>query len=185
MTSKKNSFWTFVFSLWPGAAEMYMGFFKQGFSLMGLFLLILFLATWLDIGPLLFVLPLIWCYGFFHANHLRSLPDEEFYAIEDGYLFELDNVVPTGQKLSKKARNILAGALILIGGVSLLNRLMGMLYDLFPSYLRDWYWDIWHNIPQVVFAVLMVSAGIWLIQGKKRELAQEEEQEQGKDGEQP
>ena len=35
MTRKKNGFWTFVCSLVPGAGEMYMGFFKQGLSLMG------------------------------------------------------------------------------------------------------------------------------------------------------
>ena len=37
MTKKKSGFWTFVFSLLPGAAEMYMGFMKMGISLMGLF----------------------------------------------------------------------------------------------------------------------------------------------------
>ncbi len=183
MARKKNGFWTFVFSLWPGAAEMYMGFFKQGLSVMGVFLLILFLASWLSIGPLLYVLPLVWCYGFFHANHLRSLPDEEFYALEDGYLFELDQLRPKGKQLSKKSRNLLAGALILIGSISLLKRLMDLLCRLFPGYLQDWYWDIWHNVPQIIFAGLMVLVGIWLIMGKKQELAQEEEQEKG--GEQP
>ena len=37
MTKKKSGFWTFIFSLLPGAAEMYMGFMKMGVSLMGLF----------------------------------------------------------------------------------------------------------------------------------------------------
>ena len=39
MRHKKNRFWTFLFSLFPGAGEMYMGFMKQGVSLMTLFLL--------------------------------------------------------------------------------------------------------------------------------------------------
>lgn len=179
MTGKKNGFLTFVFSLWPGAAEMYMGFFKQGVSLMGMFLLILFLASWLNIGPLLYVLPLIWCYGFFHANHLRSLSDEEFYALEDGYLFELDNILPEGKKLSKKWRNLLAGILIAIGVLSLANRLLELMYRLLPDYLKEWYWHLWHDVPQIIFAVVMILAGIWLIRGKRQELADEEEKKKG------
>ena len=36
---KKNKFFTFIFSFMPGAAEMYMGFMKQGVCLLALFLL--------------------------------------------------------------------------------------------------------------------------------------------------
>ena len=39
MTHKKSSFWRFLFSLIPGAGEMYMGFLKMGTSLMALFIL--------------------------------------------------------------------------------------------------------------------------------------------------
>ena len=34
MTKKKNGFLAFCFSLIPGAGEMYMGFMKQGASIM-------------------------------------------------------------------------------------------------------------------------------------------------------
>ncbi len=37
MTNKKNRFFTLVFSCCPGAGEMYMGLYRQGVSLMGLF----------------------------------------------------------------------------------------------------------------------------------------------------
>ncbi len=40
MTRKKNGFLTFIFSLLPGAGEMYMGFFKQGMSIMAIFFLL-------------------------------------------------------------------------------------------------------------------------------------------------
>lgn len=36
--SKKSGFLRFIFSLIPGAGEMYMGFMKQGVTLMVLFL---------------------------------------------------------------------------------------------------------------------------------------------------
>ena len=53
MTNKKNAFWRFIFSLMPGAGEMYMGFLKMGVSIMGLFLLIAFIASSLGLGMFL------------------------------------------------------------------------------------------------------------------------------------
>ena len=37
MQKQKRGFWLFIFSLIPGAGEMYMGFKKQGISIMLLF----------------------------------------------------------------------------------------------------------------------------------------------------
>ena len=37
MQKQKRGFWLFIFSLIPGAGEMYMGFKKQGISIMFLF----------------------------------------------------------------------------------------------------------------------------------------------------
>ena len=37
MQKQKKGFWLFIFSLIPGAGEMYMGFKKQGLSIMLLF----------------------------------------------------------------------------------------------------------------------------------------------------
>lgn len=34
MNNQKNRFWTFCFSLVPGAGEMYLGLYRQGISLM-------------------------------------------------------------------------------------------------------------------------------------------------------
>lgn len=181
MTRKKNKFLTFIFSLVPGAGEMYMGFMKQGVTLMGAFFLLLFLASWLNIGPLLFALPVLWCYGFFHVHNLKSLPDEEFYAIEDDYLFHLERVLPKNTNLDKKSKNVLAVILIVVGVVVLLNNLRDMIGWLLPSYFMDLYWSVMNRIPQLVIAVALIAGGIWLIRGKKKELdAQEKQEEDGK-----
>ncbi len=37
---KKSRFFTFIFSFCPGAAEMYMGFMKNGVTLMAIFFLL-------------------------------------------------------------------------------------------------------------------------------------------------
>lgn len=160
---------------------MYMGFMKQGVTLMGAFFLLVFLSSWLNIGPLLFVLPVLWFYSFFHVHNLRSMPDEEFYAVEDDYLFHLNQVLPENLNLNKKARNILAVVLIVIGLGVLGNNLLDFLAWVLPSHLFDWYWELAHALPRLVVAALCVLGGIWLIRGKKRELDGQE----SSGGEQP
>ena len=76
MTNKKSRFWTFIFSMIPGAGEMYMGFFKHGISVMALFWLIVAIATFINLGALIFLLPIIWFYSFFYVHNLKNLPDE-------------------------------------------------------------------------------------------------------------
>ena len=90
MTKKKSGFWTFVFSLLPGAAEMYMGFMKMGISLMGLFFGLAMLSGFFGQSIFLLADVVVWFYAFFHAHNLRAMDDEEFYALEDDYLFHLD-----------------------------------------------------------------------------------------------
>lgn len=177
MIRKKNRFLTFIFSLIPGAGEMYMGFMKQGVTLMGACFLLIFLAAWLNIGPLLFILPLLWCYSFFHVHNVKSLPDEEFYALEDDYMFHLGRVLPDNLNLDKKAKNVLAILLIGIGVVLLWDNLMDIMGWIVPSYLEELYWGIRHMAPQLVIALLLIVGGIWLIRGKKKELDKEEAEE--------
>ena len=181
MTRRKSGFLTFIFSFLPGAGEMYLGFMKQGISLMGAFFLLIFLASWLNMGPLLFVLPVLWCYGFFHVHNLRSMPEEEFYAQEDDYLFHLRGILPS-KDLYRKTRNFLAVILIVIGASILWDNLGTVLRWCIPEYLMQWYWSISRMVPQVVVAVLLVMAGLWLIRGKKRQLDEEEEHESKKGG---
>ena len=78
MTRKKNKLLTFLWSLIPGAGEMYLGFFKMGTSLMALFLLLLSFSGFLNFYVLSLLSPVVWFYSFFHTNNLNSLPDEEF-----------------------------------------------------------------------------------------------------------
>lgn len=172
MTKKKGGFLTFCFSLIPGAGEMYMGFMKQGVSIMAIFWGVIFVATCMNIGPLLLVLPILWCYSFFHVHNLRGMSDEEFYAIEDNYLLQLDKIVPI-EKWSKKQNNILAGIMILIGGSILWNSLTDYLRGFIPEWF---YWSVVNDVPQIVIAVLLIVAGVALIRGKKASMDKEEEE---------
>ncbi len=62
---RKSGFLLFWFSLLPGAGEMYLGFMRQGLSLMGLFWGIIALTAWLELGPFLLILPILFFTAFF------------------------------------------------------------------------------------------------------------------------
>lgn len=174
MTKKKGGFLTFCFSLIPGAGEMYMGFMKQGLSIMAVFWGVIFIASCLNVGPVLFILPILWCYSFFNVHNLKGMPDEEFYAMEDDYVFHLDKIIPL-KKWSKKQNNILAGILILIGGTVLWNNFVSYLYELLPN---TWnHWQFINDIPQIIIAVILIGVGVSLIRGKKASLGEGEQKE--------
>ena len=106
MIRKKNSFFTLIFSLVPGAGQMYMGFMKRGLSLMSCFFLILFTSVWLNVGPLMLLAMIVWFYSFFDTHNLRSTPDDEFYELEDGYIIVpefLENI--SHQKFEKTSKH--------------------------------------------------------------------------------
>ena len=92
MQKQKKGFLLFISSPIPGAGEMYMGFFKQGISIMTLFWAIIAIAGGLNISSLVIFLPVLWFYSFFHVHNLKELPEEEFYAIEDNYILHLDRI---------------------------------------------------------------------------------------------
>ena len=83
MQKQKRGFWLFIFSLIPGAGEMYMGFKKQGISIMFLFWGVFAIGACTGMDWLVFLIPIIWFYSFFNVHNLKSLSEEEFYSIED------------------------------------------------------------------------------------------------------
>lgn len=174
MTRKKNGFLTLCFSLVPGAGEMYMGFMKQGVSIMSVFWMLIFLAAFLNLGPVLFILPILWCYSFFNVHNLRGMSDEEFYALEDDYLFHLDKIFPT-ERWNKRQSNLLAAALIFVGAAMLWDYMMDYLQWLLPNQI---YWHIMDSVPRVCVSLLLIFGGMYLIRGKKRELDEKEEREE-------
>lgn len=70
---RKSRILTFLFALWPGAGQMYLGYMKRGVSLMGLFFLIFAIMGFLGLSFLAFLLPIIWFYAFFDTMNLRSM----------------------------------------------------------------------------------------------------------------
>ena len=169
---KKNKLATFLFSLVPGAGEMYYGMYKSGCSIMGLFMGIAALALFVQLEELLFSLPVVWFYSFCHVHNLKHMSAEAFEQEKDEMLFGQWLNQISIKKTSAQANKMIAVFLIAIGGILVWTNLCDLL-DVFPIHYEFVYF-IKYRFPQLVLGVLIVLAGIWLIRGKKAELDQEE-----------
>lgn len=168
---KKNRFFTFIFSFLPGAAEMYMGFMKNGFSLMLFFLLPFALVV--IYGGLDFLMPIcavMWFYGFFHARNYAGMDDMTFDAMTDKYIWEEFSDLNFSKVSAKTAKKWIAAALIVIGAALIWDYFSSILYRLIPEGYWDDIYPALSNIPQVVISILMVIVGIRMVVGKKKEL---------------
>ena len=180
MTRKKNGFFTFIFSFLPGAGEMYMGFFKQGVSIMSIFFILIGISSWLNLGALMFILPVLWFYSFFHVHNLYSLPDEEFYSIEDKFLFDYDEYKIQKMFANDRGRKILAIVLIIVGVSAIWNIFTDLLESSFRALGIDmnWFYIFANNVPQAVIGIIIIILGVYLIRGKKKELYEQIEEKE-------
>lgn len=165
---KKSPFFTFVFSFLPGGAEMYMGFMKNGFSLMAVFILSLGLINMLDAEFIGAVSILVWFFGFFHARHVASMDDELFYTMEDIYIWE--EFMEDKPISEKTARTWLAAFIILIGFGAIWSFVTDIIYRFIPDAYWTMIYPIIDGIPQFAVAVVMIAIGAKLLKGKKQEM---------------
>ena len=175
---KKNKFFTFIFSLLPGAAEMYMGFMKNGLSMMVMFFISFVPMILFDYMEFMMLLSIVlWFYGFFHARNIAGLDDADFDQLEDKYIWEEFGDPKWKELDQKKIRKWGAIFLIIIGVAELWNYFF---YDIVCRLIPGDYWnDIYpvvKDIPMVVFAILFIILGIKMIRGKKEELSAESEE---------
>ena len=168
MTNQKNRFFTLVFSCCPGAGEMYMGLYKQGIGLMGLFFGAAALTAWLRWEELLvFICPIVWCYSFFHTHNLRRMNEAEFASVEDKFFFEDYVNCERDWQFTAKHRRFFGIVLLLIG-ISVLWRaalnLAGYYFNL-PGI----FWELSRCLPQIVMAVAVLYGAMRLMREPKEE----------------
>ena len=173
MKKKKSKFWSFWLSFVPGCVEMYMGFLKRGLSMFALFVGIIAVATFLNIGELMFADVIVWVYAFFSARNLVHLEDSEIAILQDDYLFHVEGMGDLGSKLAGKYRSLVAVLFILFGSIMLLRVLINMLRGLIPGVILKWMQSVSYYLPQLVIGVGIVALGMWMIRGKKPELLEE------------
>ncbi|WMJ87814.1 hypothetical protein [Anaerocolumna sp. MB42-C2] len=178
MTRKKNKFFTFVFSTMFGAGQMYMGFMKQGISIMTLTVFIIALGSWTGIGTIFLILPVLWFYSFFDSINKMSMPNREFESLEDNYIFLPKQEGVQLKSLITKYENAIAITLILLGGIVLFENILdfiadwasNMNYDVLENFIYTLRW----NGSKVLFSIIIILIGVKMILGKKKELDREE-----------
>lgn len=168
---KKNKIFTFIWSLVPGAAEMYMGFMKMGLSIMAVFCLSIMVPSVIRASDVFILIPfMVWFYSFFHARNLAACADETFGQLADAYIWEefLDGRelhLPRGA-----ARKWIAVILIVLGATLLWENMSYFILALIPEEMWDqMYWMI-DKVPGVVIALLIIAMGVHMIRGKKESL---------------
>ena len=189
MKKKKNRFFLFCFSFIPGAGELYLGFMNMGLSLLLTFALLVVVIGVTNIGILSFLPLVLWVYGFFHANNLGALSDEEFYRTEDTYLFGLDHKEMESLKksISGKYRKAAAIILIILGISMLWNVATDYLFyivgaDFYYEYIAYYVDAISSDLPQLIISIAIIWCGVKLIQGKKIELDKTEDNDSQQGG---
>ena len=172
MITKRSKFWTIVFAFLPGAGHMYNGFMRLGVSFMGLFFAVWAAAYVIDIGAIAFLAPVIWFYAFFDCINRVLVPDDEFYTQEDHYLFTKEQLESWNIKL--KQRNLLVGIILIVVGVyTLWNNVIFYLlrtYHIIPEYAFGFIYEFGAILPKLIVGILIIWAGIVMIQGKKKEI---------------
>lgn len=182
---KKNSAFTFICSFLPGAAEMYLGFMKMGFSLLGLFFISFMIPALLGLRDICIFIPMgIWFFGFFHARNLAACDEQEFSELEDRMIWnDFMNGIPV-QCSGKTAGRWTGWALILIGFVILWSSIKELIYDAIPDALWERIGPMVSSVPGMVFSIAVILIGIKMIAGKKAQLSAEENgTEEAEDGE--
>ena len=154
-----------------GSGRDVYGIYETGSQYHGIVFSTIAVAATLNIGPLTIVLPIIWCYSFFNVHNMYSLSDEEFYALEDDYIFYLDRILPINQ-WSKQQNKIVAGILIIAGICIFWNECVDYLigswiYVWFSESIANSISQFLHTLPRLVIAVILICVGIRMIKGKK------------------
>ena len=178
-SQNKNKYLLFLFSLLPGAAEMYMGLMHMGASLMAAFFASCALFVFFyQFEGLIFVPALLWFYGFFHARNLAGCDEDVFDATEDAYIWDEffgEDVFRVTRALPRKW-----GAVALIlGGLSLLwdniSNIVENLWNELFGWETGWaFRSALNAVPRIFISLLLIVLGFRLIRGKKVALEQAE-----------
>lgn len=171
MKHKKSEFWTFCFSCIPGAGQMFLGFAKEGVSLMIVFFFLFSLGSWCNLDAVIFLAPVVWFYAFFDAMNKNSLPDEQFEQLEDHFLF-VDGTDDFKGFPFKKYRKVIAVVIIILGLNLLMHNVLSILETAGFVVSYELYQIFFNFVPQVVIGLLIIGAGLYLIIGKKHTLEQ-------------
>lgn len=170
MTNKRSRFFTVIFSFLPGAGHMYMGFMKMGVSIMSAFFFVIFISSFLHLGPLLYVQPILWFFSFFDCMNKMCMSDDQFRSVEDHYLFSIDSLFTQGKGVVQAYRLYVGIGLMLLGIYMLWNNLWPEISMYFNDAARNFIYSLTQSLPQLVVGAAIIIIGVRLIAGKNKEV---------------
>ena len=184
MQNRKSGCWTFIFSLIPGAGQMYLGATKKGVVLMGGFFFWLFLSSLFYWDSLNFFLPIIWFYSFFDVLNTKQLPPEELKASENRFFDDLSKIFGGSLKntsFSSFVSSRRVGIVIIVLGV--LGLLEGAVFPVFRWMVHDsLLYRVIECLPSVIICVLIIAFGVHMLNsGKKKDYIEFTETKDPKD----
>ena len=181
---RKSIILTFLFSLWPGAGQMYLGYTKRGVSLMTGFLVMLGISSFFNLDISIIFGPVIWFFAFFDTWTIYNMDQAQRIAAPDDFLPHGVLTRTPAQPLPRRYHSLLGGGLILFGLYVLYNNLlMPLLAHLLSSISLDltWLWRLCNQIPTLVVAVLLIVFGFHLVRRAPSQAPDEEWQYKGEE----
>lgn len=164
MKHKKNRFFTCIFSMMFGAGQMYMGFMRQGLSIMGCALGIIAVGITTNLSIVYLILPLLWFYSFFDSMNKRALTNEEFMKLEDSSIFPIELNTEKMNEFAGKYQIYIGGGFIFLGICILNNSVLSYIFPQGSLILRM-------LGPQFLISVVMIVIGVRMILSKNNELS--------------
>lgn len=175
---KRNTFFTYLFSLCPGAGQMFQGYMKRGLSHILLFIIPIMLGA--AFMPALMALSVVvYMYSFFDSINLRAQIVVYFNGTgkplpADDFLIHVNiDELNLNQLLHGKTKLIGWGLLLLgVSGLykSVVEPLLISIVNLLPESSLAWTLQhIVYSLPGIALGVLFVLVGLWLIRGGKKQ----------------
>ena len=174
--NRKSGILLFLCACIPGCGQMYQGYMKRGVSLLGICCAIIGVASFLNIGELAILLPVIWVYAFFDSYNLRNQPEDDMQS--DEYLFGLSEL--DSQRLSAlcmRRHSIIGWVLVGLGIYVFYNTVIDQLMDLLVNYWDGFWWIrslVMYTLPRAVVTILIICLGIWFIRGPRNKEDEED-----------
>lgn len=139
-----------MFSALPGAGHMYIGLQRQGLQYMSIFFFTIFLTNWLNVSMLMFILPIIWFYGFFDILNKTSIegpiPDDDIIFV--AWFDKRDNWF-------KDKNKTLGYIFVGVGLILIIEKIV----------LPELSWEYQNYIETGIIAILFIAGGIKLLMG--------------------
>lgn len=173
----KNGILTFLFAWCPGAGQMYLGYMKRGASLLTLFIAIIGVAAFLNMGYIGVFALVVYMYSFFDTFNLRNQTPQQAAANPDSWLIDPAVLLGADWKgLAGRYHRIIGIVLVGLGAYSLYRNFVApMLYGLTYTIEALWWLrSLLDGLSTVVVAAIFIGFGLWLLRGPKQEDGQDD-----------